>query len=202
MKLKRVIAGVLMFCAYSALALSPTFADQTTVVAGNSAPRIVAQAVSVNVSPSPSPTPTPATTQPGWVAQIITDTTRAQQQALTGDAVPGNTVSRIAGYSAIPMPCADCSSRPWLTQSRTCRYTAQVIDAIAVAAAVRGGKNERIGFGNRPNPLAYMVALGAEDYIVDNIIGPNNTHVQMAANYAMCGASVFNAIKSITNSKK
>jgi hypothetical protein len=176
----------------------PSASQPQGVIAGNSASRIARETNDVVAqTPVDSVAPATPTPRPAWVAQVLKQSARDARQQIVGSAVPGNTVSRIEGFSAIPETCADCGSRPWLSQSRTCRYGAQIADAIVVAAAVRAGKQEAIGFGNRPNPLAYMLALGAEDYIADNVIGARNPYVQMAANYTLCGASLYNAIKSL-----
>lgn len=152
-------------------------------------PRIIAQV--------PSPV-TPVSAQPHGMAKLENSLTLdgLAREGLGGSVVPGNTVSRIEGQSSIPLTCVNCSVTSGLKESRLFRYVAQGIDAVVVAADVRGGAHERIGFGSRPNPLAYMAALGAEDFIVDNAIGPNNTHVQVGVNFLLGGMSLFNAIKS------
>lgn len=169
--------------------------SSTATVQAQAVPTPTSQPQAIATVPVQS---TPVAATPRVMAQLASTLTLdgMAKNGLGGAYVPGNSVNRIEGESSIPLTCVNCSKTPGLKESRLFRYVAQGLDAIVVAADVRSGAHERIGFGSRPNPLAYMAALGAEDFIVDNALGPNNTHLQVGVNFLLGGFSLFNALKS------
>jgi hypothetical protein len=105
-------------------------------------------------------------------------------------------IGAIEGTSDKPELCETCKPPAGLTHSRYFRYAAQILDAIVVASAVRGGGVDRGPFGSHRNPVAYMVLLAGEDYIADNVIGANNPRLQIGLNFTLGSFSLYNALKT------
>jgi hypothetical protein len=80
----------------------------------------------------------------------------------------------------------------WLT------YAAQGLDAFVVAAAVRHGARERVGFGNARTPVPFVLVFAVEDFAVDQAFRGACPSAQNTATFLLGLPAAINAATTRT----
>jgi hypothetical protein len=104
------------------------------------------------------------------------------------------TLAQIPPTSAPPScrPSSGGAAARWL------KYAAQGLNAFVVAAAVKHGARERVGYGSSSSPLPALLEFGAQDFVVDQALRRACPIAQNAVNFFLALPAFYNAANTRT----
>jgi hypothetical protein len=82
--------------------------------------------------------------------------------------------------------------------ARWLKYVAQGLNAFVVAAAVKHGARERVGFGSSSSPLPILLEFGAEDFVVNQALRRACPSAQNALSFFLALPAFYNAANTRT----
>jgi hypothetical protein len=82
--------------------------------------------------------------------------------------------------------------------ARWLKYAAQGLNAFVVAAAVKHGARERVGYGSSSSPLPALLGFGSQDFVVDQALRRACPSTQNAINFFLALPAFYNAANTRT----